>query len=261
MRTSRTLLLFALMVDQTLRKLSEVLQGDVGVVLRAERLRRGVSLRSLAKRVGISASAMSQIETGRSRPSVGTLYAVTDELGISLDELFASVGSTTAGARPVAALKASVGAPKRALDAPDAAQARASSNDHSPIQRASARRAITLDSGVRWERLTVASDRGVDFLRVSYGVGSASNPDRLPIRHSGREYGLILSGRLRVTIAFESFDLGPGDSISFDSSSPHLLENVSDDPVQAVWIVVGRGGDGRVADANGWAAGSNYAAS
>ena len=56
-------------------------QDGVGQRLRAERERQGVSLRSLAKRLAISPSALSQIETGRSRPSVGTLYAIVHELG------------------------------------------------------------------------------------------------------------------------------------------------------------------------------------
>src|SRR3954466_9413298 len=62
---------------------------DVGPQLRARREAEHLSLRELADRIGISPSALSQIETGRSRPSVSTLYAIVSELGISFDELFA----------------------------------------------------------------------------------------------------------------------------------------------------------------------------
>jgi len=61
----------------------------IGSRLREERERQGLSLRKLAGRLDISPSALSQIETGRSRPSVSTLYAIVSELGISFDELFA----------------------------------------------------------------------------------------------------------------------------------------------------------------------------
>src|SRR5215210_3426547 len=71
------------------RPLADVEDG-VGPRLRAERERHGVSLRQLARRLAISPSALSQIETGRSRPSVGTLYAIVTELGLSFDELFAA---------------------------------------------------------------------------------------------------------------------------------------------------------------------------
>ena len=62
------------------------------------------------------------------------------------------------------------------------------------------------------------------------------------MRHMGREYGLVLSGHLRVTIGFdeEQHELGPGDSIAFESSRPHRLENAGDEPVEAIWFVVGR---------------------
>ena len=84
------------------------LEEDVGPRLRAYREQRGLSLRELARRLGVSPSAISQIETGKSRPSVSTLYSIVSELGMSLDELFGapkqpgcttrrgSSGSTTA---------------------------------------------------------------------------------------------------------------------------------------------------------------------
>src|SRR3954471_1052799 len=62
--------------------------GGVGPELRARRTAKGLSLRALARKLEISPSALSQIETGKSRPSVSTLYAIVSELGMSLAELF-----------------------------------------------------------------------------------------------------------------------------------------------------------------------------
>ena len=76
---------------------------------------------------------------------------------------------------------------------------------------------ITLASGVTWERLTAAADAGVEFLRVIYDVGSESCPEDSLVRHGGKEYGFVTAGRLGVQIGFERYELGPGDSISFDS--------------------------------------------
>jgi transcriptional regulator with XRE-family HTH domain/quercetin dioxygenase-like cupin family protein len=61
---------------------------SLGDRIRAERVRRGVSLRALAREVGVSASMISQIETGKSRPSVSTLFAITTALGMSLQDVF-----------------------------------------------------------------------------------------------------------------------------------------------------------------------------
>src|SRR5581483_10456782 len=74
-------------------------EEDVGRRLRARREEHGLSLRELARRLGISPSAISQIETGKSRPSVSTLYAIVSELGMSLDELFAGTNHERSPAR------------------------------------------------------------------------------------------------------------------------------------------------------------------
>ena len=53
----------------------------IGERLREARLRKGMSVRGLARAVDVSASLISQIETGKSSPSVSTLYAITTALG------------------------------------------------------------------------------------------------------------------------------------------------------------------------------------
>ena len=60
----------------------------VGVRLRGERERRGISLRELARRVGVSPSLVSQIELDRVNPSVSTLYALVTELGMTMSDVF-----------------------------------------------------------------------------------------------------------------------------------------------------------------------------
>ena len=148
--------------------------ADIGARLREERRRRGISQRDLARRVGLSASLISQIETGRSKPSVSTLYAIVTELGISLDRLF-HPHPEAAGPRPAAGEAAG------------------------PVVRPGERAALELESGVRWERLT-ADDEDVDFLYVVYDVGGSSSSDAALMRHQGREYGYLISGRLGVQI-------------------------------------------------------------
>ena len=104
---------------------------------------------------------------------------------------------------------------------------------------------INLASGVRWERLTHERDPDVEFLYVVYPVGAASCPEDALMTHGGREYGYVTSGTLGVQVGFEEYELGPGGSIAFDSSSPHRLWAVGDEPVHAVWVVIGREADPR----------------
>ena len=57
-----------------------------------------------------------------------------------------------------------------------------------------------------------------------------------------------MSGQLGVQIGFQTYELDPGDSIAFDSTQPHRLYNRGDEPVHAIWFVVGRSADSRAGD-------------
>jgi transcriptional regulator with XRE-family HTH domain len=207
--------------------------SPLGQRLRKERDRLGLSLRELARRLEVSPSLVSQIETGKIQPSVRTLYAIVSELGVSLDELFAPPASSQA-AKPTA----SEGPSRRAARSSPGAAAPEQSTDR--VQRAHDRRAIELESGVRWERLTAWNDPDVEFLYATYAVGGASSPEGTLVRHNGREFGTVINGRLGVTVGFEEYVLEPGDSISFESSIPHRLHNDGNVDVQAIWVVFGR---------------------
>ena len=80
----------------------------------------------------------------------------------------------------------------------------------------------------------------MDFLHVTYEVGGESSPSDAFQRHSGQEWGYVLSGTLAVRIGFDEFLLQPGDAISFDSATPHRLFNADNVPATAVWFVLGR---------------------
>ena len=197
----------------------------LGQALRATRERRELSLRELARRVNVSPSFVSQIELGKANPSVGTLYSLVSVLGITLDDL---IGETTVDAPPAGA------------GSPDTWP-----HINVPVQPAEGRKRVEM-SGVVWERLTHDQDPYVDFLHVEYAPGSSScAPDQM-MRHGGREYGHVVSGRLDVQVGFDSYSLGPDDSIHFDSMTPHRLSNPYDETCTAVWFVLARRDDDRI---------------
>ena len=197
--------------------------SKVGHRLRAERERLDIGLRELARRVGVSPSLVSQIELDRFNPSVSTLYAIVTELGMTMSDVFGE----QPGERVVHR-----GEGDGLAESPDT------------------RRVINLASGVRWERLTRDSDRDVEFLYVVYPVGAESCPEDALMTHGGREYGYVSSGMLGVQVGFEEYELGPGGSIAFDSSSPHRLWTIGDEPVHAIWVVIGREADPRTTNAS-----------
>jgi transcriptional regulator with XRE-family HTH domain/mannose-6-phosphate isomerase-like protein (cupin superfamily) len=253
----------------------------LGPRLRLAREERQLSVRELARRIGCSASLISQIERGISIPSVGVLYSLATELDSSLDHLLfgadprravaapavtavaegatvaerATVAEGAIGAEGAAGAKEAAGA-KGAAGAEGAARAEGAAGagpgpgeqtdrGSAPgpsgpgiIQRAGGRSIIDLASGVRWERLTPGADAMTDFLEVVYAPGGHSTDERRPLRHDGHEYGLVISGTLQANVGFESYELGPGDSIAFDSSTPHEYLNKTGEPVHAIWVVV-----------------------
>lgn len=165
---------------------------------------------------------LSQIENGRTEPSVATLYALVSALSVSFDELLSGTG-TNGGESSV----------ERFV---------------SPLVNPSDRAVLVMDSGVTWERLTAEADPLVDALFVTYPPGSSSSSNGGLMSHAGREYAFLMSGRLTVRLGFDTLQLEPGSSISFDSSIPHLYVNEGSAAATGLWHVVGRNSSAAQAD-------------
>jgi mannose-6-phosphate isomerase-like protein (cupin superfamily) len=178
---------------------------------------------------------LSQIETGKSEPSISTLFTIVSELSLPVNEIVFDP-SQASGAERAAMLAIDNHEP------PPRSKVRLAGNGAgvSPVQLPHNRRSIQLESGVVWDRLTAQPDHDVDFLILRYPPGSESTPPEALMRHNGREYGYVLSGRMTVTLGFDEYELGPGSSISFDCTQPHRLSNQGNEPVEAVWWVLGR---------------------
>ena len=196
--------------------------SNMGERIRAERERQGISLRALARDVGVSASMISQIENGKSRPSVSTLYAITTALGLPMQDVFA-VDNLSGPAPPTSVLGALGAARGIRLG---------------PHVRPKERQILTLDSGVTWERLGSLPPLDVDFLQITYAPGGSSSSSGELMRHPGWEYGYLVSGNLVLTLGFDEIVLEAGDAVSFDSTTPHCYRNESSEPAVGIWFVI-----------------------
>ncbi|WP_234354744.1 helix-turn-helix domain-containing protein [Streptomyces sp. NRRL WC-3618] len=201
----------------------------MGARIRQARLERGVSLRGLAREIGVSASLVSQIETGKSQPSVSTLYAITTALALSVESLFDASQDTVrespsvVGATVTHALAAFAADPGRRIG---------------PLVGTGERETIELDSGVMWERLGHVPGTDADFLLVTYRPGGSSSSSGGLMRHAGTEYGYLTGGELVLTLGFDEHVLRPGDAVCFESTTPHRYRNDSAEPAVGVWFVV-----------------------
>lgn len=212
--------------EWTFRSGSDVAPA-LGPRLRAIRLRRGVGLRELARRLDVSPSSISKIETGKNQPSVRTLYAFAAELQVTIDEVLDLKRS--AGREP--------SNPTAAAEPPSGTTGRGLA-----LQRAERTQAIRLESGVQWKRLLRWSDEDLEVIETTYEPGDASSPGESLVQHDGHEFVHVLNGRLRVVVGTDEFSLGPGDSLTFPSSTPHRLSNDGDETARAIWVVCGRRG-------------------
>ena len=198
------------------------LAGDIGRRLAAYRAERGLRVAELAREIGVTPSLISQIERGQSRPSVSTLFALAQALDVPVDAFFREA----AAASPPAA----AGQPQP-TPGPDRHLAEARY-----VVRQGNRATIDIEGGVRWERLTPETMAHLDFFELVYGPGAESNPTLYS--HPGTEMVLMLTGRLDISVGFETYRLGPGDSMEFPSSLPHRYANPDHAEARAVTVIM-----------------------
>jgi transcriptional regulator with XRE-family HTH domain len=209
---------------------------NVGTLIRQGRQRRGLSLRALARQVGVSASMLSQVETGRTRPSVSTIYAIATELGLSIDALLSDGAAVPGNAVAAGGAVASGGAGTRAERAAAASSGAALAHFVPPQDR----RKLELESGVTWELLSDLLPHLVDFMYVTYEPGGRSSSSGKLMQHTGTEFAFLLKGTLKIQVGFDEYVLKAGDALAFDSAEPHLLVNEGTEPAEGIWFVLGR---------------------
>lgn len=192
----------------------------IGRRLAAYRAARGVRVSDLARSVGVSPSLISQIERGQSRPSVSTLFAMAEALDLPVDAFF----------------RAPLGAPDNEPDVAPARREPVAPHDDRYLVRRADRAVIDIRGGVRWERLTPTALRDVDFLELVYGPGAESSPTLYG--HPGTEMVVVLSGRLDIHLAFERYQLEPGDSMQFSSALPHRYVNPTQQTTRAITTIL-----------------------
>lgn len=171
---------------------------DVGAHLRAVRTLYGLSQRELAKRAGVTNGLISLIEQNRVSPSVSSLKKVLDGIPMSIAEFF------------TLDLTVSPQVFFRADELTDL-------GDRSVALRLVAARRANRAMSVMHEQYAPGADTGADMLR-----------------HEGEEGGVVVRGRIELTVGGETRLLGPGDAYYFTSAIPHRFRNVGSEPCEVV---------------------------
>jgi transcriptional regulator with XRE-family HTH domain len=171
---------------------------DVGAHLRAVRTMYGLSQRELAKRAGVTNGLISLIEQNRVSPSVSSLKKVLDGIPMSLAEFFT-------------------------LDLSASPQVFYRDDELTDLGD----RSVSL-------RLVAARrpNRAMSLMHERYASGADTGSDML--RHDGEEGGVVVRGRIELTIGAETRMLGPGDAYYFTSAIPHRFRNVGSEPCEII---------------------------
>jgi transcriptional regulator with XRE-family HTH domain/quercetin dioxygenase-like cupin family protein len=214
---------------------------NLGSRLKDLRLKAGLTLRETARKIGVSPSFVSQIENGKSQPSVATLYTFARLLDVSIDELF---DPRSERARPARAARAKPDGNKRqsvnGQGNPSHAWHPSEYANRVSVVHPSHRSILTMAEGVTWERLAATPEHAVNFMKITYAPGATSTGGGNLVSHEGYEYGYVLKGTLEIVVGSETFTLNEGESMGFDSRIPHRLRNVGKGAFEGIWFVHGR---------------------
>jgi transcriptional regulator with XRE-family HTH domain len=176
----------------------------MGGRIRALRQRRHVTLQQLSNESGVSVGMLSQMERGRSSPSVRTLQRVAEALEVPLGWFFSSQ-------------QPSHGHPSWVLPRHD-------------------RRSISLgDMTITKELLSPPGEGQIELLLVTIEPGGSSGP--VAYTHVGEDAGLVLEGKLLLEVDGQAARLDAGDAFRFASSLPHRFENADTGRTRVVWAV------------------------
>jgi transcriptional regulator with XRE-family HTH domain len=173
----------------------------VGKRIREARTRQGLTLREAAAKAGITPSALSQLERDHFNPTLGTLKALAEALGITIGSLFT----------PSPAVGRLVVRPKE-------------------------RKRLSPRQGITYHLLTPDLSGPIEFILSVYDVGASTGPE--PFAYPAEQCGLVLEGAAEVHLGDAVHRLRAGDSIRFDCSIPHRIVNAGKGKLRCIWAII-----------------------
>lgn len=166
---------------------------DIGKKLQMIRKQKGLSQRELAARAGLTNGTVSLIEQNKTSPSVASLKSLLDAIPLSIAEFFATIEESDA--------------PKIFYSAGEFVEV-APQSGFAPVSL---------------RQLGDASSHALQLLDETYPPDADTGPELLS--HAGEEAGIVVSGKIEITVGDQVRVLGPGDGYLFDSRQPHRFRN------------------------------------
>jgi transcriptional regulator with XRE-family HTH domain len=186
------------------------MKTKLGALLRVIRNSKHLTIKEVVGKAGVSSSLLSQIERNRISPSLDTLLQLLEVYGVSPTKFFKDYET------------------------------------HSRVEIIKRdERKIYQRKGFKYEKLCGESQEKGNHSFSAFFLELAPGQKRGDVGdgHLGRELGIVVSGSAQLIYGEETYDITAGDSISFFSQIPHVIENVSDLLFQAYWVVTPADGE------------------
>ena len=174
---------------------------SLGSRIRAARLRHSLSLRETAAKAGITPSALSQLERDHFNPTLGTLKALAEALGITIGSLFT----------------------------PSSVPGRV-------IVRPADRKRLSPRHGITYHLLTPDLSGQIEFILSVYAPHASTGPE--PFAYPAEQCGLVLQGVAEIHLGDAVHRLKAGDSIRFDCAIPHRIVNAGRGQLRCIWAIM-----------------------
>jgi len=174
----------------------------MGQKIRQLRKDSRLTLEEAAERAGCTPGFLSQVERNQAVPSISMLYSIAQAFGVDVTYFFPQISS-------------------------------------GEVVRADERKSFRFEgSFIVYSPLgTGIPNRKIEFLLVQLDPVDGALPADEFRSHPGEEFAYVLEGTLRLWIGDAVYDLNPGDSIHFDSTVKHRLENLGDESAVALWLL------------------------
>lgn len=175
----------------------------LGAEIRMLRRAQEISAVALARRCGVSASLISQVERGLTSPSLDVLWAIARALDVPMGTFFQPALST----------------------ADDSTDGQTSDDGRSKaiVVRAGRRKRLGVTPSLSYQLLSPDLQHRIEFVWVEFQPGEEGPLE--PFTHAGEEQMVVIQGEMHVWVDDEVWRLGPGDAITFDSALPHRAGN------------------------------------
>ena len=182
-----------------MRKYNQVSEERTSLGARIRQLRKdsGKSIKEMTSEIRVTGSLISQIERGKANPSMTTLWTIAHVLKVPIGEFFEP------------------------------------SHSESPVVRQKERKVINIKDGMRFYLLSPNLRGKLEVLYILLEPGAMTGEELYT--HAGEECGLVIKGKIKVTLGDHEYSLKKGDSITFQSTRPHKVQNIGKTEAIIVW--------------------------